>query len=108
MATALLSMCLGVSSTVFIQEAIDDPRPSCRVGVSMYSQCLLVFVGHGDMALLAVNRAFHSGALTLVCFGFRDRVSLALAVTALGSSSFSLSSAEIIGWSGHVQVSFRF
>lgn len=61
------------------------------------------------MALLAVNRAVHSAALILVCFGFRDRVSLGLAIAGLGltgSPSFSLS--EIIGWSHHVQVSFGF
>jgi hypothetical protein len=63
------------------------------------------------MALLAVNRAFHSAALTLVCFGIRDRVSLVPAIAGLGltgSPSFSLSSAEIIGWRHHVQVSFGF
>lgn len=36
------------------------------------------------MALLAVNRDFHSAALTLVCFGFRDTVSFVPAIAGLG------------------------
>lgn len=102
-ASALLRMCFGVCNTVFIQEATETQGLVAWLKSACTPSAFWCLWDMGKYGLVGVNRAFHSGALTLVCFGFRDRVSLVLAVTGLGSPFFSLSNAKIIGWSGHVR-----